>query len=192
MDGDGLTDDMEEAFCTDPSNADTDNDGLMDGQEDSNKNGQLDPRETDPCSIDSDGDGVQDGTELGLTGTDISEDTDLSVFQPDLDPSTTTNPLHSDCDGDSYSDGAEDLNCNGRKDSGESDPSDGASFPAAPSVEGDVNEDGFVDLTDAILCLQTVCGIETADMVSAAADVNSDGKIGVVEAIYVLRSVSGL
>ncbi len=61
-----------------------------------------------------------------------------------------------------------------------------------PDTVGDVNEDGDVDLTDAILCLQTICGIETGETVSTTADVNSDGKIGVAEAIYILRSVSGL
>jgi len=60
-----------------------------------------------------------------------------------------------------------------------------------PNVDPDPDMDGDVDLTDVILCLQTICGIETAETISVTADVNLDGKIGVVEAIYILRSVSG-
>jgi hypothetical protein len=121
-DGDGLIDSIENTTCTDPNNADTDNDGIPDGVEDANLNGILDPGETDPCNLDSDGDGIQDGTELGYTLDDIGADTDTSVFQPDLDPNTTTDPLNKDTDGDSLNDGAEDLNHNGRVDQGETDP----------------------------------------------------------------------
>ena len=53
---------------------------------------------------------------------DIGPDTDTGVFQPDLDPTTTTNPLNNDTDGDLLLDGQEDLNYNGRIDSGETDP----------------------------------------------------------------------
>ncbi|MCP4665907.1 MAG: hypothetical protein GY849_06040, partial [Deltaproteobacteria bacterium] len=150
-DGDGLPDSLENTTCTDPGNADTDGDGLLDGMEDANANGVKDPGETDPCdtdtdddgildgvedanhngivdpgetdpaNIDTDGDGIQDGTELGLTLDDVGPDTDLSIFQPDLDPSTTTDPLNPDTDGDGLSDGDEDTNHNGEVDPGERD-----------------------------------------------------------------------
>jgi len=122
-DGDGLTDDHEDAHCTKPDDADTDDDGLTDGEEDANHDGFLDDWETNPCSRDSDGDGIQDGTELGLTDYDIGPDTDTSLFQPDLDPSTTTNPLDRDTDHDGIPDGVEDSNKNGRLDEGETDAS---------------------------------------------------------------------
>ena len=50
---------------TDPTNADSDNDGKPDGDEDLNGNGIYDPDqgETDPTNSDSDGDGVPDGEE---------------------------------------------------------------------------------------------------------------------------------
>ena len=46
------------------------------------------------------------------------------AFQPDLDPSTTTDPNKADTDGDKLLDGTEDANHNGRVDPGERDPND--------------------------------------------------------------------
>ena len=63
-DGDGLSDTLENTICTDPFDADTDNDSISDGAEDVNKNGVVDPGETDPCNNDSDGDGMPDGWEV--------------------------------------------------------------------------------------------------------------------------------
>jgi len=92
LDGDGLDDSIEEFIGTNPDNPDTD------------------------------GDGIQDGTESGLTLENIPPYIDLSIFQPDLDPSTTTDPLSPDTDGDSLRDGDEDTKKNGRVDPGEQDP----------------------------------------------------------------------
>jgi uncharacterized repeat protein (TIGR01451 family) len=121
-DTDGLPDSLENTTCTEPTNADTDNDGIPDGVEDANHNGTVEEDETDPCNIDTDGDGIQDGTELGYTLNDIGPDTDTNIFQPDLDPSTTTNSLDEDTDGDGLLDGQEDINHNGRVDIGEPNP----------------------------------------------------------------------
>ena len=123
VDGDGIKDAAENASsCLDADDADTDNDGIADGDEDMNKNGVKDSGETDPCRRDTDNDGIQDGTELGLTLNDIGADTDTAIFQPDLGPSTKTNPLDDDSDNDGLSDGEEDLNRNGRVDAGETEP----------------------------------------------------------------------
>ena len=122
-DGDGLSDSFEDAHCTKPDDADSDDDGLTDGEEDANHDGVLDSGETNPCKIDSDDDGIQDGTELRLTADDIGSDTNTSLFQPDLDPSTTTNPRDKDTDHDGIPDGVEDANKNGRLDDGETDAS---------------------------------------------------------------------
>jgi len=69
-DGDGLPDETElgGANPTDPDNPDTDADGLRDGEEDRNHNGQVDEGETDPNRADSDGDGTPDGEEQGALG----------------------------------------------------------------------------------------------------------------------------
>jgi hypothetical protein len=128
-DGDGIPDVVENASpCPDPrttpraNDADTDDDGIADGEEDTNKNGVKNFGETDPCRLDTDNDSIQDGTELGLTLNDIGSDTDTAIFQPDLEPSTKTNPLDKDSDNDGLLDGEEDKNHNGRVDAGESDP----------------------------------------------------------------------
>ena len=131
-DNDLLSDAVENAGCTDAFDADTDDDGLSDGAEDANHNGSLDVGETDPCDIDSDQDGVQDGTESGVSAP--GPDTDSNVFIADADPASTTSPLLSDTDADSYSDGEEDLNANGRVDVNESDPEDSSSTPIITTV----------------------------------------------------------
>lgn len=130
MDGDGLSDQIEQAGCTSEFDADTDDDGIKDGDEDKNHNGLVDAGETDPCDPDSDNDGIQDGTELGVTQPVPRPDgtvgpllgTDTRKFQPDLDPTTKTDPLNADTDGDGVKDGDEDINHNGRVDAGETDP----------------------------------------------------------------------
>ena len=56
-------------------------------------------------------------------------DTDQTVFIPDSDPTTTTDPGNKDTDGDGLDDGEEDSNKNGRVDQAESDPNDKQSGP---------------------------------------------------------------
>lgn len=63
LDGDGLPDELEEAYGTDPARWDSDGDGLADGLEDRNHDGQLTPGETDPRNPDTDGDGIFDGAD---------------------------------------------------------------------------------------------------------------------------------
>ncbi len=123
-DGDGLSDTLEAQMCADPDDADTDNDGIPDGDEDRDQDGMVDDGETDPCDADTDADGIQDGTESGYTLADIGQDTDTDIFQEDADPETTTDPLAPDTDEDGLNDGEEDLNHNGRVDPGEPDPND--------------------------------------------------------------------
>jgi hypothetical protein len=108
-DGDGISDAVENSIdCLDPLDADTDDDGI---------------------AIDSDDDGIQDGTELGVTtpvadpdGAGPLKGTDMAVFQPDLDPTSSTDPLDADTDDDGWLDGQEDKNHNGRVDAGEKNP----------------------------------------------------------------------
>ena len=105
-----------------PNDDDSDDDGILDIDEDANANGTVDAGETDPCNPDSDGDGIQDGTERGVTSKDVGPDTNPEVFIPDADPNTTTDPLDPDCDNDGKLDGEEDTNFNGKIDDGESNP----------------------------------------------------------------------
>ncbi len=121
-DNDGIPDTVELNACTSSTDFDSDDDGISDGMEDVNHNGQVDSGETNPCNADSDGDLILDGTELGIVLGDIGLDTDLAVFVPDLDPNSITSPLKADSDNDLLMDGVEDANHNGRLDAGETDP----------------------------------------------------------------------
>ncbi|MCK5797662.1 MAG: OmpA family protein [Deltaproteobacteria bacterium] len=131
-DGDGIPDGVEKNGGTDPTNADTDGDGIKDGIEDANKNGKMDPGETDPTKDDTDGDGLKDGIE------DANKD---GKVDPD-----ETDPRKDDTDGDGIKDGAEDENQNGIVDSGETDPrkADTDGDDLSDGVE-DKNKDGHFD-----------------------------------------------
>lgn len=156
-DRDGLDDEEEAVHGTDPTLGDTDRDGLLDGPEVRNGLDPLDPDSDDDGVrdgdermpfLDTDGDGLinaldpdsdddelLDGTELGvfepIAGTDLSK----GHFVPDADPSTTTDPLLADTDGDTLDDGVEDANRNGRIDLGESDPNDPTSTVGCDPTE---------------------------------------------------------
>ena len=83
-DGDGLNDgqemgkkdDADPSTQTNPLKADSDGDGLTDGEEDANQNGKVDPGESDPNSADTDGDGLTDKEEKALGTAPTDTDTD--------------------------------------------------------------------------------------------------------------------
>ena len=56
----------------------------------------------------------------------------------------------------------------------------------------DVNQDGVLDIKDAILSMQVLAGVTPAQPVSKDADIDGDRRIGLAEAIYVLQKVAGL
>ncbi len=126
-DNDGLTNNEEKQLGTDPHNADTDGDGLSDGDEvnkyrtaplkaDSDGDGLKDGEEatkykTDPNKADTDGDGLNDGDEIKKYGTDaLKADTDGDGLNDGQEVTTyKTDPLKSDTDGDGLNDSAEVL-----------------------------------------------------------------------------------
>lgn len=65
-------------------------------------------------------------------------------------------------------------------------------FTTKEILAGDINDDGDVNLTDAILALKIIAGMDTGQTVCELADVNGDGKIGLEEVIYIFQKVSGL
>jgi len=120
-DGDGLEDSLELTLGTSPWDIDSDDDGLSDSEEHLTLG-------TDPLDLDSDGDGIQDGTELGRTSGWTGDPwagiagTEFTIFIPDQDPVSVTDPLDDDFDDDGMMDGEEDLNANGKYNSGEVNP----------------------------------------------------------------------
>jgi outer membrane protein OmpA-like peptidoglycan-associated protein len=124
-DGDGLPKSTEEQLGTDPNKADTDGDGLSDGDEinnyhtnplkvDSDSDNLSDKDEimvnkTDPNKPDTDGDGLSDGDELLKYNTDplkVDTDGDGSSDGDEVNK-YKTDPLKVDTDGDGLSDGDE-------------------------------------------------------------------------------------
>lgn len=64
-------------------------------------------------------------------------------------------------------------------------------YQVASVEKGNINNDGNVDLADAILALQMLIGLDP-DGIHLEADVNEDGKIGLAEVIYILQYIAGL
>ncbi len=102
-DGDGLTDGDElNTYGTNPGVADTDGDGLTDGDE-------VNVHGTDPLDKDTDGDLLWDSDEVFNHGTDpLVADTDGDGLSDGAEVNTHgTDPLVADSDGDGISDGDE-------------------------------------------------------------------------------------
>lgn len=122
-DGDGIRDDRDRKNMLIDSDGDTlidaldtdsDNDGLLDGQEDLDGDGKLDGGETLPYDADTDNGGTDDYTELMINGTDPRDCTDDDPAGTDSDcdglldiDEITTDLLNPDSDGDGMLDGAE-------------------------------------------------------------------------------------
>ncbi len=109
QDSDGLSGAQEVVAGTDPLDADSDNDGLMDGDE-------VNLWLTDPGAVDSDGGGVDDGIERLVQGTDANNasddvedttDTDADGLSDDREGLYGTDPALDDSDSDGVLDGAE-------------------------------------------------------------------------------------
>lgn len=150
QDKDGLTDYEESELGTDPQNKDTDEDGIMDGDEvyvlftnplkaDTDKNGvtdaeedfdqdglnnksEIDQYKTNPLSKDTDNDKLTDKQEIKKYKTDpLSPDTDGDRFKDGNEIKYGTDPLKKDTDGDGILDGAEKFDVDVRVDAFEKD-----------------------------------------------------------------------
>ncbi|MCB9779001.1 MAG: OmpA family protein [Alphaproteobacteria bacterium] len=138
---DGLTAAEEAALGTDPDDADTDDDGLSDGDEVHGTGLLSGYAPTDPLDCDSDDDGLSDGLEVGVVTPLDDTDTSSDCWSPDRDPGTTTDPNDADTDGDGLSDGEEDRDGDGLVDPWETDPEDG-------SDGADADGDGIPDVLE--------------------------------------------
>jgi len=133
-DGDGISDDAERDFGTDPQEADSDGDGLSDPDE-------LEVFGTDPADSDSDDDALTDGTE-------VSDGTDPTVF----DDATGDGAAAADSDGDGLADGYEravgtDLADSDSDDDGIADGDEVLVFGTDP-LNADTDGDGYGDSTE--------------------------------------------
>jgi clumping factor A len=150
QDGDGLSDDLEEFLHSDPNDADSDDDGVPDGDEanpaeDTDGDGLI-----NILDVDSDNDALYDGTEMGRSCTGAGTDASAGHCRADLDAGATkTSPLLWDTDGGGASDGSEDWNRNGVVDSGETDPT--AGHGADDATVQDQDGDGLGDALEGTL-----------------------------------------
>jgi hypothetical protein len=103
-DSDGLSDAQESTLGTDPHVADTDGDGLPDGQE-------VQQFQTDPRNPDTDGDLLNDGEEIKRSTNPRAADTDQDGLSDGAEVSIGTNPLVQDSDQDKLLDGQENQTC---------------------------------------------------------------------------------
>ena len=102
-DGDGLSNEEEDALGTDPLNPDTDGDGLTDGFE-------VTETGSDPLNPDTDGGGIPDGVEFeaGNDPLDAADDDSDGDGLTDAEEGLLgTDPLNPDTDGDGLTDGQE-------------------------------------------------------------------------------------
>ncbi len=101
-DKDGLTLDEEESLGTNPKKADTDGDGLSDGDE-------VNKYKTNPLNNDSDGDGLKDNDEIFIYKTNpLASDTDNDGLSDGEEINIyKTNPNDADTDHDGLKDGDE-------------------------------------------------------------------------------------
>jgi len=56
-------------------------------------------------------------------------------------------------------------------------------------IPGDLNNDGVIDLTDAILAGYVLTNIDWSDHILFFSDISNDGKIGIEEMIYILNDI---
>lgn len=162
--------------CLNSNNADSDNDGLLDGLEDVNFNGVVDANESNPCLVDTDGDELSDYEEVNTHNTDPSlADSDNDKMPDGWEVTYGLNPNLNDALGDADGDGITNIDeyLNGTDPLG---------------ICGDISGDGLVNLADAVQVLQLLTG--STDSANVHGDCNNDQKIGVGEAISVMQEVS--
>lgn len=144
-DNDGLTNEEERTYSTNPDTFDTEGDGLSDGEE-------VLKHKTDPLNADTDGDGLKDGEEVLKYTTDpLKTDSDGDGLTDVAEVvGYKTDPLKADTDGDALSDSEEvaqyktdplkaDTDGDGLADGGEA-----ATYKTDP-LKADTDGDGLSD-----------------------------------------------
>ncbi|MGM0575061.1 MAG: OmpA family protein [Myxococcota bacterium] len=153
-DGDQLPDAAEAKLGSDPLVADTDGDGLDDGEEDANRDGVTQSGETSPIKRDTDGDGLDDGVEVA------------SCYPlGEGDGCAPSDPVVADTDGDGLQDGFEDADGDGATGPDETSPTDA-------NTDDDENQFGG-EATDG---LEVQCATDPLDPDSVPVDKDEDGQ----------------
>lgn len=158
QDLDGLYDDDETLYGTDPSLSDTDGDGLNDPDE-------IDLG-TDPLVTDSDNDNLDDSEEIAAGTDPLIPDTDLDGLTDGYEVEMGTDPLDPDMDGDGLIDGLDNnvdtvntgntsTTDDSEEDASSSDTDGGAQAPKAESeaVSGCGCETGGLNVAQGALVL---------------------------------------
>lgn len=157
-DGDGLSDEDERLFGTDPYNPDTDGDGIIDSNDpdgqfgvDSDGDGITDADEgffgTDPYNNDSDGDGLVDSEDEDTFSPEGREDRDNDGLPDSWEEGIGTSPDSADTDGDGLSDFDEVYNF-GTDPLNPDSNGDGVNDSNDPSSQTDSDNDGLTDLIE--------------------------------------------
>lgn len=196
--------DLDPTSLTDPTNKDTDSDGLMDGAEDWNWDGARNKKdsawlEADPMLKDSDVDGLQDGDEdkngNGLVDTEetspLLADTDRDGVSDALEVRQGGNPTRCDSDGDGLPDGIENNLANTDAPEGCPGTSAGGTNFAIPAVlnsskvdsdgdglkdgDEDKNHNGWLDSDESDPTTSDTDGDGLTDDVEVTGDVDHDG-----------------
>ena len=208
-DGDGLTDAIEALLGTDPVVADSDDDGLLDGQEDANHDGVVGATETSPLNPDTDADGLGDFLEAtacyGVSKTEAAcartagwnADTDGDGLPDGTEDANAngvvdkgeTNPTLADTDGDGFDD-VEELACATDPASAKSSPVDGDSSGTCDGAEEDGDNDGWSD------GVETLCGTDPASaketpLEDALGDYDGDGIPNCLDGDTVVTETTG-
>jgi uncharacterized repeat protein (TIGR01451 family) len=185
-DGDGLPDALELFLHSNPQDRDSDDDGVLDGDE-LNPSDDLDLdgliNLLDP---DSDDDGLFDGTELGLGCANADTDASAGSCRADADAGQSrTSPLLWDTDHGNASDGSEDINLDGRVDTGETNPTATHASDDAPLLDSD--GDGLSDVFEEALhsypndADSDDDGAKDGEEANPSADTDGDGIINVLD-----------
>nr|AYM52573.1 cell surface protein [Aetherobacter rufus] len=138
-DGDGLGDKLETKIGSDPHDSDTDDDGLLDGDEANPSEDTDGDGVNNVADPDSDGDGLFDGTELGKNCSEPGTDHTKGFCIADMDTTTVTCPINGDTDWGGALDGDEDVNHDGAKSAIERDPLDASDDKNEPECTKDAD-----------------------------------------------------
>ena len=149
FDGDGLGDALELLLGTNDKDADSDEDGLLDGDEANPSDDADGDGLVNPLDVDSDNDALFDGTEAGKGCQHPATNQVFGHCRPDGDlGGTKTSPVARDTDRGGVIDGAEDTNLNGVFNMGELDPKKASDDPGVVDGDGDGLSDALENALD--------------------------------------------